>query len=93
MLLDDAIADAQPLGGPTDLYRYFDRQGRLLYVGISKSAVVRAMQHERLARWWDSWATMTRTVYPNRDLASDAERYAIVHERPLFNILLTGRCA
>lgn len=92
MRLADAIATDHH-EQPTDLYRYYDRQSRLLYVGISKSAVVRAMQHEQTARWWDSWASMTRTVYPTRELAHAAERYAIFHERPLFNVLLKGRCA
>lgn len=34
---------------PTDLYRYFDAEGRLLYVGISLSAIApsRAAQAER----------------------------------------------
>lgn len=87
MRLDDAIANTSEPGGPTDLYRYYDHHGRLIYVGISKSAVMRAMQHERTAHWWDAWVSMTRQRFPDRHAALAAERDAIRTERPLFNIM------
>lgn len=86
MRLDDAIALTGTAGGPTDLYRYYDHDGRLIYVGISKSAVVRAMQHEHTAHWWDAWVNMTRERHPDRHAAIAAERQAIIDERPLCNI-------
>lgn len=85
--IDDAFRSAKPSNEPTDLYRYYDHHGRLIYVGVSKQAVVRAMQHERTAHWWDAWASMTRETFPTRDAALDAERTAIRNERPLFNIV------
>lgn len=88
MLLDDAMSAVTVDGAtPTDLYRYYDRAGCLLYVGVSKSAVVRAMQHEHSAGWWDRWAVMRRHVYPTRELALAAEREAIAVERPAYNIV------
>jgi hypothetical protein len=87
MRLDDAILQTRnPDLQPTDLYRYYDARGTLLYVGISKSAVARAMQHERLSPWWGRWAVMLREAFPTRDLALEAERHAIRTEHPRHNI-------
>jgi excinuclease UvrABC nuclease subunit len=86
MRLAEAMNEQATADGPTDLYRYYDRQGRLLYIGISKSAVMRAMQHERTASWWDAWAYMTRQQYPSRTTALAAEYEAIRAEQPVCNI-------
>lgn len=87
MRLDDAIANTTTNAEPTDLYRYYDSHNRLIYVGVSKSAVVRAMQHEHTAHWWDSWTVMTRERFDDRGAALAAERAAIINERPLCNIM------
>ena len=87
MRLDDAIANTSTANSPTDLYRYFADDGHLIYVGISKSAVLRSMQHEQSAHWWESWSTMTRERFARRDLALAAERAAIIHERPRCNVV------
>lgn len=76
--------------GNTDLYRYFDADGRLLYVGISVSAVARAAQHRRTATWWGDFANMTREVFPTRFAAEEAERRAIVEEKPVYNVMHSG---
>ena len=70
---------------PTDLYRYFDKDGTLLYVGISWSAIIRATRHRDRAHWWNAVASMTREVHPTRGDA--AERHAIMSERPLHNVV------
>ena len=85
MRLDDAIG-ATNVEHPTDLYRYYDHNGQLLYVGVSKSAVMRAMQHEHTAGWWDAWTYMTRQQYPSRTSALAAEYEAIRNERPAHNV-------
>jgi hypothetical protein len=38
----------------TRLYRHFDRDGVLLYVGISTNATWRQLAHQRSAGWWKS---------------------------------------
>lgn len=90
MFLAEAIAAHSDTPTKTDLYRYFDHRGQLLYVGVSKAALVRAMQHERLSHWWDSWAVMTRTMFPDRSSALAAERQAIKRERPLYNVIFAS---
>lgn len=69
----------------TDLYRYFDKTGRLLYVGVSVSALIRLTQHSQTSEWFGQWVTMTRETYKDRTTALRAERGAIVKERPLYN--------
>jgi len=76
---------------PTDLYRYFDAEQRLLYVGISFSALNRAIQHKSSAKWWSEQRTMTRETHPTRSAAEEAERRAIATEKPIHNIVHNGQ--
>jgi len=69
----------------TDLYRYFDAAGELLYVGISFHAIVRAGAHRNSAEWWAQVHTMTVERFPTRELAAAAELVAIRTEGPRFN--------
>jgi hypothetical protein len=75
----------------TDLYRYFDAEQRLLYVGISFSALNRAIQHKSSAKWWSEQRTMTRETHPTRSAAEEAERRAIATEKPIHNIVHNGQ--
>ena len=68
----------------TALYRHFDAAGRLLYVGISLSAVARASQH-RDQPWFMEMATMTTEWLSSREEAHAAERAAIRDEKPVHN--------
>lgn len=73
-------------GQRTALYRHFDAAGRLLYVGISWSVLVRMMTHEREARWFDQVATITVAHFEDRVQALAAEARAIEQEKPVYNI-------
>lgn len=79
------------MSDPTDLYRYFDAEHRLLYVGISFSALNRAIQHKSSAKWWSEQRTMTRETHPTRSAAEEAERRAIATEKPIHNIVHNGQ--
>lgn len=67
------------------LYRFFDSQGTLLYVGISKEWVSRIKTHEKYADFYSAVAGMTLERFPDRKSVEDAERAAIKSENPLFN--------
>lgn len=69
------------------LYRHFDKRGKLLYVGISLSALQRLGQHRENAHWYSEISKVT--IHPFRDQASaeNAERRAIKSEKPLHNVL------
>lgn len=75
---------------PTELYRYFDTSDRLLYIGISLSTVARAMGHKREAGWWGTWARSTVERFDTRAQALEAERLAIIREKPLHNVIHNG---
>ncbi len=69
----------------TKLYRHFDMQGRLLYVGISLSAIQRLGQHQKESRWFDSITRVEIETFRTRDEAMVAEAKAIATEHPLYN--------
>lgn len=70
----------------TNLYRHFNGEGQLLYVGISLSAIQRLAQHKEHSDWFESIANVTIEQFDTREEALKAERAAIFHERPLHNI-------
>lgn len=69
-----------------DLYRHFDAEGRLLYVGISASAVQRLAAHKIKAPWASQISKVTVHHFATRPDALYAERRAIREETPLHNI-------
>jgi excisionase family DNA binding protein len=70
------------------LYRFFDGDDALLYVGRTVAPSRRWLEHARAATWWDDVAKVTRENFPSADDLDDAERDAIHDERPLHNIRL-----
>lgn len=77
----------------TALYRHFDASNRLLYVGISLSAVSRLKQHTMDKEWAGDIVTVTVEQYETRQEALDAERSAIIAEKPLWNIIHNKKSA
>lgn len=74
-------------GTKTALYRHFDGNQVLLYVGISLSAVARLGQHMGSAHWALKIARVEVEWFPTRELALAAEKHAIQTEMPLHNIV------
>lgn len=70
---------------PTDVYRLYDEQGRLLYIGISGNLPQRLMLHSRDKEWWPRVSRAEAEEHPTRRAAFDAEYAAILSEAPLFN--------
>lgn len=75
---------------PTQLYRHFDTKGLLLYVGISLRAIHRQHEHAKSKDWFAKIANITIEEFPDRDSAIEAEKKAIIHERPLYNVVHNG---
>lgn len=73
--------------GRCSLYRHYDAFGRLLYVGISLSAVERLARHRVESHWVSHIARIEITAYGSRNDAVLAERRAIMRESPAHNIL------
>lgn len=68
------------------LYRHWDADGRLLYVGIAKRPMARERQHEASSPWMVFQAEMTVEPFGSRADAEAAEAEAIRTEEPLFNV-------
>lgn len=74
---------------PIVLYRLFDRQGQLLYVGITVSPGHRFTHHKAMKSWWPDVdpARTTLTLHASREEAAEAEVAAIQAEKPVHNIV------
>ena len=71
---------------PHALYRFYDAQDTLLYVGISWSLAQRMAEHRHTKSWWQEIATIRIEWLPNREAVLEAETVAIVRERPKYNL-------
>ena len=76
----------------TELYRHFDADGQLLYVGISYRMPGRTNEHARRSSWFAKVARTTTETFPNKRAAMDAELRAIKTERPIYNRMGNGKC-
>lgn len=72
--------------GPTILYRMFDADDQLLYVGVTCNPPQRWKGHRAFSRWWTLVERKELHTYPDRSAALTAERDAIRAERPIYNV-------
>ncbi len=72
-------------GIPTVLYRFFDAESKLLYVGISRNPAERFGDHKHTAPWWDEATSCTWERFATEWEAATAERAAIIGEGPVYN--------
>jgi prevent-host-death family protein len=70
----------------TAVYRLFDADDALLYVGISKSFGVRWERHAYRQPWWPEVHHQTVEWRDTRKEADEAETAAIRNEKPRYNI-------
>lgn len=67
------------------LYRLFDAEDNLLYVGVTFMLGNRFYEHSK-KRWWADVARRELVTFENRREALEAEREAIQTEGPRHNI-------
>lgn len=72
--------------GPTTLYRFYDQNGVLLYVGVTSVGPSRWADHEHHRSWWALVTRADAEHYPDRASAHAAEKVAIRSEQPPWNI-------
>lgn len=70
---------------PTSVYSYYDRNGVLLYVGITGRGSSRQWEHNRDKEWWAFVHRQTVRHFPTRTEALSAEKARILKYRPPFN--------
>lgn len=77
--------------GETAIYRLTDRDGRLLYVGMSRNPLMRWAWHAEQHPWWGEVAAYSVEWLPDRADAEAEERRAIKDDQPVHNIHSTPR--
>lgn len=68
------------------IYRHFDREGTLLYIGTTANLFQRMLGHSRNSHWHDQIATITLEHCSSKKEAFRLEAEAIYKESPLFNV-------
>lgn len=68
------------------LYRFYDADRRLLYVGITGNPLTRWDWHSTHAAWWPLAEYVALSTYRSRTDCTLAEGAAMYHEHPRFNI-------
>lgn len=71
---------------PTALYRLYDAEGVLLYIGISRDPRIRWYQHAGSKQWWPEVERREVVWHETAEAAVYAERTAIREEMPRYNI-------
>lgn len=69
----------------TYLYRHFDKNNDLLYVGISWHVLLRTERHGVTAKWFNKITHIKIEKFSDRGKALRAERVAIKEEKPKYN--------
>ena len=83
----DLDRGTRDLSGPSCLYRYYDAQGVLLYVGITKDPAARRRHHQLHSEWYPHAGEPLIEWFEDRKSALKAERDAIRNEAPVFNVV------
>jgi excinuclease UvrABC nuclease subunit len=68
------------------LYRFYNQNDQLLYVGITKFFEPRLKQHYKNAEWFFETSRVTLEHYQTRQDVEQAESRAIKSEKPKYNI-------
>lgn len=73
------------IGEPTSVYKYFDKAGILIYVGITGSGALRNRQHNESKEWWKFVRRQQVEHFKSRALAHEREVQLIERFKPPFN--------
>lgn len=82
-ILEPSVSTLRPVR--TALYRHFDADNALLYVGITEVLVARGKSHSAKSSWSNLAVRAEVEWFPSRSEAEAAEVAAIKTEHPLFN--------
>ncbi|MCT9092888.1 GIY-YIG nuclease family protein [Streptomyces sp. ASQP_92] len=74
----------------TALYRLYDVNDRLLYVGITANPKARWSAHSRDKHWWPEVARKAIEWFETRKSAERIEKIEVEEERPRYNKVFNG---
>lgn len=77
------------ISGPSPrfvLYRFYDIDERLLYIGKSIDLRTRFVSHMRTKLWWNKVVKMVTEDFLDDLQLLNAEKEAIINENPIYNI-------
>lgn len=74
-----------PSPGRTALYRLYDLENRLLYVGVAANPLQRWAGHSTTKEWWPEVSVREIEWFPTRIEAETAEAKAITEDAPKWN--------
>ncbi|MER6557240.1 GIY-YIG nuclease family protein [Streptomyces sp. NPDC001027] len=83
---DEALR-SDPAPGRTALYRFYDADDQLLYVGITSNPKQRWKAHASGAAWWAQAVRKSVKWFDSRPEAAVAEAHAITAEVPAHNVV------
>lgn len=69
------------------LYRHFDSNKQLLYIGITNNIHSRISGHRLISKWFLDIANITLEHFPSRSMLIKAEIEAIQKEHPKHNVI------
>jgi predicted GIY-YIG superfamily endonuclease len=81
-----AASPESEASAPAWLYRFYDGDGAVLYIGITKNLGARFSDHARNSTWWDEARNVTVQWHPDWDAADAAETAAVRAEQPRHNV-------
>lgn len=84
------MTTAHPMNGRTALYRLYDSEDRLIYVGITSDLTARWRAHQRDKYWWPEVARKAIEWFETRKSAERIEKIEIEEESPLYNKVFNG---
>lgn len=73
------------------VYRHYDKAGKLLYIGCTSNCLARTIAHSGVAEWFKITASITVEHFNTKDAAFAAEKKYIIDEQPPFNRLYIDR--
>ena len=79
------------MNGRAFVYKCYDADNKLLYVGYSKSVLNRITQHQYGANWFDRVARIEAVAFESAEDAKLEERRCAENDNPEINISMTSR--
>ena len=69
----------------TILYKHYDKEDNLLYIGVTEDITRRNSEHKCSSPWFKNVVRISEEIFESRDIALTEEKNQIAAEVPCFN--------